>query len=49
MRGAVLKNSTVAMSSLGVEVETGLRLTIDYFFDLRLTVDIYFEYRLTVD
>jgi hypothetical protein len=34
---------------LGVEVETGLRLTIDYFFDLRLTVDSYFEYQLTVD
>jgi hypothetical protein len=36
-------------ASLGVEVETGLRLTINYFFDLRLTVDFYFEYRLTVD
>jgi hypothetical protein len=38
--------------SLGVDVQTGLRLTVDYFFDLRLTVDFGFglstNYRLWV-
>ena len=47
--GLVVHAAADPISSLGVEVETGLRLTIDYFFDLRLTVDFYFEYRLTVD
>jgi hypothetical protein len=27
------------IASLGVDVQTGLRLTVDYFFDLRLTID----------
>jgi hypothetical protein len=43
------RDGAYRVASLGVEVETGLRLTIDYFFDLGLTVDSYFKYRLTVD
>jgi hypothetical protein len=31
------------LASLGVAVETGLRLTVDYFFYLGLTVDSHFE------
>ena len=37
----------VHVSSLGVDVQTGLRLTVDYFFDLRLTVD--FGFGLSTD
>ena len=35
------------LASLGVDVQTGLRLTVDYFFDLRLTVD--FGFGLSTD